>query len=203
MRLRIAFQSTLLIRGATGKPYIHSIMYLISIHAPHTRSDLAPQNAPPVSPVISIHAPHTRSDGCHGLHGGNREISIHAPHTRSDVLPLCCSPRTLNISIHAPHTRSDVPNRTTHTLTYSISIHAPHTRSDDRLRHHKSPSRYFNPRSSYEERPQQPARISRDLQISIHAPHTRSDNSRPLNAELLKISIHAPHTRSDPAHWPT
>ena len=180
MRLRIAFQSTLLIRGATGKPYIHSIMYLISIHAPHTRSDLAPQNAPPVSPVISIHAPHTRSDGCHGLHGGNREISIHAPHTRSDV-----------------------PNRTTHTLTYSISIHAPHTRSDDRLRHHKSPSRYFNPRSSYEERPQQPARISRDLQISIHAPHTRSDNSRPLNAELLKISIHAPHTRSDPAHWPT
>ena len=57
----------------------------ISIHAPHTGSDL---HIPVIRhiPVISIHAPHTGSD-LHkaGVVDAVALISIHAPHTGSDV----------------------------------------------------------------------------------------------------------------------
>ena len=100
-----------------------------------------------------------------------------------------------------------------------ISIHAPHARSDD----HRAPVvqsiRYFNPRSSCEERR---AYISLERSfciISIHAPHARSDTMwgtsqdiflfqstllmrgatgvTPSKRKRLMISIHAPHARSD------
>ena len=55
----------------------------ISIHAPHTGSDIWTMVAP-VTGLISIHAPHTGSDlitfKIDFLYG----ISIHAPHTGSD-----------------------------------------------------------------------------------------------------------------------
>ena len=57
--------------------------------------------------IISIHAPHTRSDIRRIEDVVVIVISIHAPHTRSDVIRrrgLCVVRR---ISIHAPHTRSD------------------------------------------------------------------------------------------------
>ena len=60
------FQSTLLIRGATCQLPACTGGFQISIHAPHTRSDL-------ISPVIV---------------GARGEISIHAPHTRSDYKSL-------------------------------------------------------------------------------------------------------------------
>ena len=60
-----------------------------------------------VTVIISIHAPHTRSD----QHGEDRarhaQISIHAPHTRSDRDALRELRVLRRISIHAPHTRSD------------------------------------------------------------------------------------------------
>ena len=84
----------------------------------------------------------------------------------------------------------------------------------------RSDGRYFNPRSSCEER----RRVPRDVvvrqrnfnprssceerlavhvhriagnPISIHAPHARSDLGRVGGRQALGISIHAPHARSD------
>ena len=82
-------------------------------------------------------------------------------------------------------------------LLAAISIHAPHTRSDTGWDSYAHPSGYFNPRSSYEERP-----LCLDshefFHISIHAPHTRSDRKHIRSFIGNNISIHAPHTRSDP-----
>ena len=55
----------------------------------------------------------------------------------------------------------------------------------------------FNPRPSYEERPEQELCEMMDA-ISIHAPHTRSDKTIVSILIISQgISIHAPHTRSD------
>ncbi len=64
-RGRYEFQSTLLMRGATGSGGGRHRRHDISIHAPHARSD----------PVDK-----SRADGA--------EISIHAPHARSDDVVL-------------------------------------------------------------------------------------------------------------------
>ena len=55
------FQSTLLMRGATSEIPIVENPILISIHAPHARSDLQRTETWRVRD-ISIHAPHARSD---------------------------------------------------------------------------------------------------------------------------------------------
>ena len=57
----IQFQSTLLMRGATTLVFKDFIVLLISIHAPHARSDLILYDV--ITHLdISIHAPHARSD---------------------------------------------------------------------------------------------------------------------------------------------
>ncbi len=124
------------------------------------------------------------------------QISIHAPHTRSDTTTRQQVAMSCAISIHAPHTRSDGQGSNTDRSTV-ISIHAPHTRSDLMHGSRRRIWIYFNPRSSYEERPDA-GRRQDDLQISIHAPHTRSDFAASGSFSRIKISIHAPHTRSDP-----
>ena len=57
------FQSTLLMRGATG---IQALEWWrkddISIHAPHARSDRVGRALRSSARAISIHAPHARSD---------------------------------------------------------------------------------------------------------------------------------------------
>ena len=60
-----------------------------------------------------------------------------------------------------------------------------------------SRGRYFNPRSSCEERRQPYRAKSGTKSISIHAPHARSDPSLLIIALFVNISIHAPHARSD------
>ena len=63
----------------------NSLSYLISIHAPHTRSDKIVSDKDD-NVIISIHAPHTRSDTASArMSSASRRISIHAPHTRSDL----------------------------------------------------------------------------------------------------------------------
>ena len=57
--------------------------------------------------------------------------------------------------------------------------------------------RYFNPRSSCEERPGLLVLPTHPLQISIHAPHARSDLGYKRTMRHAGISIHAPHARSD------
>ena len=170
--------------------------YIISIHAPHTRSDSIAYFTTPLSHAISIHAPHTRSDVNTPMRKCAKDISIHAPHTRSDTRGIYDYYKNGGISIHAPHTRSDGRARavgsgydyfnprssyeerlptTTAERGVQISIHAPHTRSDQTPRQALPALKHFNPRSSYEERPRHPNRAHHHSRISIHAPHTRSD----------------------------
>ena len=56
------FQSTLLMRGATVAQADHIADVVISIHAPHARSDCFKFVPKPSTLRISIHAPHARSD---------------------------------------------------------------------------------------------------------------------------------------------
>ena len=56
------FQSTLLMRGATQFRVIPEDARLISIHAPHARSDAGALLVRVCDNFISIHAPHARSD---------------------------------------------------------------------------------------------------------------------------------------------
>ena len=111
----LKFRSTLLMRGATAVMLCSStakchfnprssceerlatrracdILPVISIHAPHTRSDYVLRTAHMLCTAISIHAPHTRSDGSVDFVGaGASGISIHAPHARSDMFIVITS----------------------------------------------------------------------------------------------------------------
>ena len=194
--------------------------HIISIHAPHARSDAgicAPRH---VCIAISIHAPHARSDGFL-LESPELyiSISIHAPHARSDavfVLPLVQG----LISIHAPHARSDArrvmlllvqsnfnPRSSCEERRHAylpgrqardISIHAPHARSDSTEEAAPALSGYFNPRSSCEERPYS----GRLLRADAGYFNPRSSCEERLASRISRarwiISIHAPHARSDP-----
>ena len=59
--VQIPFQSTLLMRGATRSYRTDRGLMIISIHAPHARSDER-YNRLCSEQFISIHAPHARSD---------------------------------------------------------------------------------------------------------------------------------------------
>ena len=171
--------------------------------------------------LISIHAPHARSDTSYdaGLFT-YLQISIHAPHARSDLGYLLESPAAYGISIHAPHARSDSRR---HFLRRTAHNFNPRSSCEERRRLSRagsSRSYDFNPRSSCEERRtwwDSAGRLSpfqstllmrgatagrRDVQrqrpISIHAPHARSDYKLThRSSESQTISIHAPHARSD------
>ena len=146
------FQSTLLMRGATKEAWRDLLSIMISIHAPHARSDRALSEHRGLHHQISIHAPHARSDSsststptaCTNFNprssceerradssGLRKElgISIHAPHARSDG-SRGGRHRGHDISIHAPHARSDNSKQAHVRFIDKISIHAPHARSD-------------------------------------------------------------------------
>ena len=129
----------------------------------------------------------------HGLCVGLRDISIHAPHTKSDIFNIFLRCVVI-ISIHAPHTKSDLAwhyekNRTQFQSTLLIRRATPSRSLSCLIFLFQSTllirratvsgsvtraSAYFNPRSSYEERPLE-SFLSDYGEISIHAPHTKSD----------------------------
>ena len=127
--LRLVFQSTLPLRGATFVPYFLFRSQIISIHAPLTGSDMyvitvwiAPNR---FQSTLPLRGATIRT----GLHFFGRRISIHAPLTGSDRSRFWPFRRNF-ISIHAPLTGSDL---------YKLSLFRG-------LQH-------FNPRSPYGERP--------------------------------------------------
>ena len=101
--------------------------------------------------IISIHAPHARSDDA--LVASVQELK----EFQSTLLMRGATPGTgLHaacelISIHAPHARSDVVWSKTAEIV-GISIHAPHARSDESCSSSIVSDSDFNPRSSCEER---------------------------------------------------
>ena len=101
------FQSTLLMRGATLRLGKHRGIRIISIHAPHARSDGTPlpQSLYGVAFQSTLLMRGATSDN--KSPGLPFHISIHAPHARSDPVALDLVD-VADISIHAPHARSDV-----------------------------------------------------------------------------------------------
>ena len=193
------FQSTLLMRGATWYALDKRYLFMISIHAPHARSDLSSRSS------LTRTSNFNPRSSCEERHDEQpekqlrpRPISIHAPHARSDQT---AQPQRWQQPYFNP--RSSCEERLDAILLVQaedrISIHAPHARSDSRIsacwymavyfnprssceERHASICTYplsevdFNPCSSCEERPDGTEWKTEDSQISIHAPHARSDH---------------------------
>ena len=147
------FQSTPLIRGATTRPRLVTVLSMrISIHAPHTRSDKPDVKHIQKIPRISIHAPHTRSDlfvhpeKTQIIKNFNPRPSYEERHLRVERWHAGAQ-----ISIHAPHTRSDTL-REYRRQYYELFQSTPLIRGATCFHHRLNKGRYFNPRPSYEER---------------------------------------------------
>ena len=146
---------------------------MISIHAPHARSDVGTTiqalGDQYFNPRSSCEERRAEADSFAFQHGNFNPrssceerhqkalriaasdlISIHAPHARSDRVG-CGFGRRKGISIHAPHARSDYRRSDCPAFSF-ISIHAPHARSDRCGCRSDGSRSYFNPRSSCEER---------------------------------------------------
>ena len=165
-------------RGATTAQKMTPRYRLISIHAPHARSDWTafPVDVEPYD--ISIHAPHARSDtrlpwhSC-PVHRRFQSTLLMRGATWSFqlILSTACGFQSTLLMRGATGWR-----RRGQVRRCCISIHAPHARSDESSSRIASAlASDFNPRSSCEERLVQGSlRVARRV-ISIHAPHARSD----------------------------
>ena len=104
----------------------------------------------------------------------------------------------VTISIHAPHARSDDEHKVQWVCT-QISIHAPHARSDQLPRRPTSRARYFNPRSSCEERQADGTaeKSKGTFQSTLLMRGATCYDILHGCRRLKNISIHAPHARSD------
>ena len=191
--------------------------------------------------IISIHAPHARSDlGSGGGRHRRHDISIHAPHARSDCVVRYYRHRIYDFNPRSScEERPLYPGSTTLDFLFQSTLlmrgatapqcqqfrrhyFNPRSSCEERqcgkTHNHISPD--FNPRSSCEERHNILASHFNPIGISIHAPHARSDSrsgcrrkqtdnfnprssceERPSVPDITCwatiISIHAPHARSD------
>ena len=122
------FQSTPLMRGATGVLPRREAACVVSIHAPHARGDFASPRPcrrtprfnprpscegrlPPANSIDKSHVfqstPLMRGATSDSSYGTPIElVSIHAPHARGDMRYWRVVARS-QVSIHAPHARGD------------------------------------------------------------------------------------------------
>ena len=148
----VVFQSTLLMRGATVRASGSRHGDMISIHAPHARSDRSQAGRECGQLLISIHAPHARSDG--------RVIMTQIDVTLfQSTLLMRGATQQHNAEVGGVPFQSTLLMRgATRFWVYVdakrvlISIHAPHARSDFTRTGLRTMRSYFNPRSSCEER---------------------------------------------------
>ena len=172
----LLFQSTLLIRGATiDVSDAATASAKISIHAPHTRSDLMrcqllTTTRAAFQSTLLIRGATRKPQYCIGYAKFQSTLLIRGATAFSSIqryFPGYFNPRS-----------SYEERRQYSILSFTVSM-------------------YFNPRSSYEERLDYALKVGEEYGISIHAPHTRSDSPSSAATKRGDISIHAPHTRSD------
>ena len=150
------------------------------------------------SDVISIHAPHARSDVFCFFQIACSYISIHAPHARSDerMCKLFTPGLIFQSTLLMRGATCCALSRAVCRLYFN-----PRSSCEERRRSRRLALRFrnFNPRSSCEERPAARKCIGiATRRISIHAPHARSDiQMLDGTGPAAQISIHAPHARSD------
>ena len=124
------FQSTLLMRGATEYGSCNNVTQEISIHAPHARSDFIIHRFSTAHDNFNPRSSYEERRHECAVREVRLHISIHAPHTRSDTTPypVASAPRSFQSTL----------------LIRGATFHSDSCSTRDR---------YFNPRSSYEERP--------------------------------------------------
>ena len=172
--VRIVFQSTLPVWGATGIISVVDDILDISIHAPRVGSDDRFPNA------FFMYSDFNPRSPC-----GERRPPAGWPPLRPPI------------SIHAPRVGSD-PASPGAGAVPAISIHAPRVGSDRWPRAGPSRTAYFNPRSPCGERPWLWHCVSCLAMISIHAPRVGSDGGiHAVSIYPKGISIHAPRVGSD------
>ena len=167
-----AFQSTLLMRGATASNR-HALPRLcISIHAPHARSDQDRTGRIRLY-YISIHAPHARSDA----------MTVSSCSAMTHFNPRSsCEERRSGQSNPSP-TPYFNPRSSCEERQYGMPPIVPMWRFQSTLLM-RGATFWLHP-------------WLRALDISIHAPHARSDAAVHSRPSVEHISIHAPHARSD------
>ena len=219
-----AFQSTLLMRGATCIPMIFQCNTLNFNPRSSCEERLIPARSSLCSSIFQstlLMRGATSFTIC--IHTNDIYISIHAPHARSDkqwsghVITLFQFQSTL---LMRGATRIDDSSRTTPEFQSTLLMRGATIYSSIGLRVHA----YFNPRSSCEERHSQSLILPQEIvfqstllmrgatrrPIRVHKLE-RNFNPRSSCEERLamvasssqaaEISIHAPHARSDGVGW--
>ena len=151
LRTRQEFQSTLLMRGATGV-YTHKTLADLNFKPrSYCEERLFTTQGRLLFPVFQSTLLMRGATASFFSSFHAFQISIHAPHARSDSNGQPLSRNTI-ISIHAPHARSDVGN-----IRFILMSPNFNPRSSCEERPGESGQyviqRHFNPRSSCEERP--------------------------------------------------
>ena len=179
-RLKLTFQSTLPMRGATSLiPTQLSASANFNPHSPCGERRVTTFNHGVVFPHFNPHSPCGERLFCAQVDVVYIQISIHTPHAGSDVSAVSSPSIQTCISIHTPHAGSDAVLGCCKTICCTD----------------------FNPHSPCGERHVVCGRFFGTLKISIHTPHAGSDDKEILLRDILEeISIHTPHAGSD-VHW--
>ena len=185
-------------RGATSLVDSNVVsVVIISIHAPHARSDSGRQSSPHRSSHFNPRS------SCEERPKQTRKETP-TPKFQSTLLMRGATDSPIlsvrRVSHFNPRSSCEERRAATQTPQARLSYFNPRSSCEERREtSYTRPTRAmdFNPRSSCEERRSRCLQRSWFCKISIHAPHARSDKGYHKAAEAGKISIHAPHARSD------
>ena len=170
------FQSTPLMRGATGRAGAVAKEGEVSIHAPHARGDTSRDRCRrPTRSFNPRPSCEGRLDSVGALSG--KMVFQSTPLMRGATWNVnqgvkgedCFNPRP-SCEGRLGHAQ-ELPRRD------GVSIHAPHARGDSHSRCPWSMRSSFNPRPSCEGRLYRRSQGLRTRLVSIHAPHARGDFS--------------------------
>ena len=160
----------------------HHVLLAISIHAPHTRGDSKSRSIGNV-PIIFQSTPLIRGATKAGWRDREWRVFQSTPLIRGATCYVSGIVYEHVISIHAPHTRGDMRSSARAT-SKMISIHAPHTRGDTTRTSRTRTTWHFNPRPSYEGRPQH------IVQLKSNALYVVSQCKRSLATSAKKLLSH-------------
>ena len=194
----LLFQSTLLMRGATARFVVYLHLSIISIHAPHARSDVfifcaVPGDTEFQSTLLMRGATRPCSFPCMPSYHFN-------PRSSCEERPPRNTRSSPSINFNPRSSCEERPACKLPIVQHGrISIHAPHARSDRSDCDLGLIAMDFNPRSSCEER--QCVRYKPDPEPEFQSTLLMRGATEPEARELYDwiISIHAPHARSDTA----
>ena len=193
-----AFQSTLLMRGATSRQATSSTSSKKFQSTLLMRGATAAASAD-IAGTIFQSTLLMRGATCRSCLAGTcrKKISIHAPHARSDWQQWKSAAAYADISIHAPHARSDsthISTRSTSRIFQSTLLMRGATSKQSR---ESMLLTDFNPRSSCEERPSRQISTSQKPNFNPRSSCEERHGKRKERKDYTMISIHAPHARSD------